>query len=406
MKIYFLFIFLFITFVIHGQKVDIDNVYLNISNCSLPINYIEPELRTYAVFLSGNSKFVGVDKEEQIKIFGWTKVSDESNSTLDIKVDIGYFNYGSPNSSSRVEEKKDKDGKVTGRVTHYKTTVANYSRGSMKIIGITNPLPPKVVSTKESKSDKKNKEKEQKLASNPFLQNVDLNSTSPQSSDTKEEVYSYSLDKEYVFDSGEHSTPSAAYKRYADNAGNIRNENENDFRNNYTKWINNYNNKYYGYAPVNNYVRFKKLDSKKHPEFIMFENAVAAMKEVFGKMRYNKPIDEIQNDLLPLVNYFDEVSRKYAGDDKDNIKLRAACLYNLARINQYLDHHDRVIELAGQFATFSKRDAKASEKFIEDSQELKRTLAFHKMTSRHIVSLVVDENDELGDKIESADDED
>jgi hypothetical protein len=404
----FLFIFLFLS-QSFGQKADIDSKYFNISNCALPLNYIEPEKRMYKTFLSGTSEFTGGDKMEAIKINGWTKVSNSEDALFEVKVNVGNFNYGSPNTTSKTTENKDKDGKVTSKTTTHTTTAIISSNGELVIVGIKNEMPPmKKDPAKETKSDKKKQEKEKEMAANPFLKNVDLSTAASSTikTDEKSDVYTYSLVKNYEFSSGNQSSSYAAIKYYEDNIGNFRNNSKNDFRNNYVKWVNNFLNSKYGYGPVNNNVRFKTLGSKKHPEYEMFNAAVTATGEIFKKMRYNKGIDEIKSDLIPILQYFDDVAKRYAGEDKDFVKLRGAAIYNQARINQYLDNHDKVLELTKELVLLGKKNEKASARFEEESKLLKEKLAFHNMKSRHIgVTPNDSDQDDLGETVADEDEE-
>jgi tetratricopeptide (TPR) repeat protein len=118
----------------------------------------------------------------------------------------------------------------------------------------------------------------------------------------------------------------------------------------------------------------------------MFDNATKAFKAIFSKMRYNKSEKEVERDLGPIMDYFEELTVKYTRDDKNEKRLRAAAYYNLARIYQYLDKHDKVIEI-GNAIIDSGYDEDDGEDFIKESEELKRKLAFHNMRSRHIVPL-------------------
>jgi hypothetical protein len=123
-------------------------------------------------------------------------------------------------------------------------------------------------------------------------------------------------------------------------------------------------------------------------------------------MRYNKNHDEIRNDFIPLLKYFDEVAKKYSNDDKDHEKIRGAALYNQARINQYIDNHTKVIELCDQLKLNGKKNEKAAVKFVEESNLLIQKLAFHKMQGRYIIPDVVSDADDLGEKSEDSDDDD
>ncbi|MBK8669520.1 MAG: hypothetical protein IPN89_08640 [Saprospiraceae bacterium] len=300
------------------------------------------------------------------------------------------------------------------RTTTYWYSLTNSSSGNTRFFGPKNELP-KVLSVKEQeklkekedklkeKSDKKNDKKKEEIASNPFLKNVDTSKPSESSLEdvtvgNRKLAYTYSLDKQYDYKTSETTSAGAALKEYNENYGTVSNTHENDFRNSYTKWVRSYANSLYGYTPTSHWAKFKKLDSDKHPEFNMFDNATKAMKIILEKMRFNRPIGELEKDLGPILSYFEGISNKYTKDDKQEKRLRGAALYNMARIYQFLDLHDKVIEI-GNTIIASEHEEKDGKKFVEESTELKRVLDFHKMKSRHIVPRnAADEKEDVGEK--------
>ncbi|MBK9736497.1 MAG: hypothetical protein IPO92_16670 [Saprospiraceae bacterium] len=381
-----------------AQKVDIDNFWMYISCVEFPVNYIPEKDRTYTLNIGGNSSFVGSDIADQIKLYGWNKV--EKNGSLDVKIKIDGFRSGQANPTNRTVENKDKDGKVTSRNTYYKVSAVNTGMGNMNVYGPVNELPKPDKKKNKEKEEKKKEEKKEEVV-NPFLKNVD---TKAANQDVDEVVsdkglaYTYSLKKDFTYETDEFSTSSVAFNDFRNNAAAQASNHENAYRLEYPTWCNTYVNRAYGYQPYRSYVKFKRLDSEKHPEYMMFENAITATKTIFSKMRYNKSADEIAKDLEPVIGYYEGLTKKYTSRDKHEKRLRGASYYNLARIYQYLDRHDKVLEI-GKAIIATEYDEDEGEDFIKESEELKRKLDFHHMTARHIVPPSKEqEADEEGEK--------
>ncbi|MBC7885959.1 MAG: hypothetical protein H7X99_10825 [Saprospiraceae bacterium] len=395
-NLFLLTLFIILNHLLSGQKVDIDNKYITISCAAFPENYVPEKQRTYSLKLDGNYLFRDREKIENFKIYGWAKTEDEAN--MDILVDIHGFVAGSSYASSRTEEKKDKDGKVISSTKYYKVSVTNRGEGVLKIFGPRNIMPktPKKEKEKEKEKDKKKKEE----SANPFLQNVDTRdaaSNLDESVSSKGLAYNISLNESYDYTTNERTSPNLASNEFQENYYNQQRNHEKNFHARYPDLIPFHINKYYGYRPTRYNVKFKELDSEKHPEYQTFTNAIKALEVIFSKMRYNKSIEQIATDLSPIINYFESLISKYNKDDKHEKKLKAASYYNLARIFQYLDDHDKVIEI-GRAIIASENDEDDGEDFIKESENWKSLLAFHHMKSRHIVpKSASQEEDELGD---------
>lgn len=328
---------LFLFFLINAgfsQKVDIDNFWIPISYASLPDNAVDADKRTYNVSFTGISEFSGDDMKERLKVYGWTLTDDDP--TLELNVRGTAFIKGSASSTNRTDQTKDKNGKVTSSTTYYKVSTSNVGRGMLYINGPKNSytsflekekkdMKAKEKEMKEKDKDKKEKkekketkeEKAQKeIAANPFLTGVNTTVTevveekSPIVSN-KELAYELRLDNSYDYTTSEYTSASAASREYTANH-NAKYENHKDaFRNDLITFTNNYMNNLYGYKPIKENVKFKRLDSDEHPEFNMFDNATKALKLIFAKMRYNQATTEIEKDLTPIISYFEGLAAKH-----------------------------------------------------------------------------------------------
>lgn len=376
-KILFFFILTNKTF---SQKVDIDSYRVYISCVDFPVNYVPEKDRTFTLKLSGDPAFIQQDKVDLINIYGWTK--QEGRAGMDVKVNIKGFFAGSPYNNQRVDEKKDKDGKVISKTIYHRIRLSNTARGEIKVYGIRDEM----TSKGKVKDEKKIEKKKQEEAANPFLTNVDTRDDGTSSGDIYSEksiAYMENLDYTYTYETREYTNKDDAQKEYAANAQiQIRNH-ENQYRSNYPADVIRFLNKNYGYKPVKYHAKFKRLDTQDHPEFSMFDNATKAFKVIFAKMRYNQPIAQIEKDLQPIIDYFVGLTQKYKGSSKHEKNLRGAAYYNLGRIYQYLDQHEKVFEVAKAIIA-TGHDIDEGNDFIKESEEIQRKLDFHQMKTRHI----------------------
>ncbi|HRG19879.1 MAG TPA: hypothetical protein PLQ57_02575 [Saprospiraceae bacterium] len=410
---------------VFGQKADIDNYWVDISTAVLPDNKVSTENRTYSLRINGDPEFTGEDVIDRIKIYGWTKADE--NPYLELIADVGSFIKGTPSTTSRRVDNTDKNGKVTSSTTYYKVSAYNRNRGTLYINGVKNSYKElladeaemkrkaekekKELEKKQKEKDKKKESKEDKekkeMENNPFLKNVETKVDEvPEVEEqggpvsAKETVYKISLDNSYEHTTREYTSSIAASKEYSDNAYAILNQHRAAYKTDMINTINNNANYSYGYRPIKEMVRFKRLDSEDHPEFSMFDNATKALKIIFGKMRYNQNIDQIKSDLEPIIGYFASVAGKLKrSDEKHEKRLRAACYYNLAQIYYYLDDHDKVIAIGNEIIQ-SKHDEDDGEDFIKKAETVKKVLAFHDMKSRHIdVRSQEESTEDLGESV-------
>ena len=420
----------FLTFIItsvFGQKVDIDNFWIPISYSSLPDNAIDADKRTYNVNLTGISEFNGEDMKDKLKVYGWT-LTDE-NPTLELNIRGNAFIKGSANSSNRTEQTKDKNGKVTSSTTYYKVSTTNTGKGDLYINGPKNSYAAfldqekkdmkakeKEMKAKDKDKDKDKKEKAEKketkeekaqkeIAANPFLSGVNTTVTEVEEEKSpivsnKELAYQLSLDYSYTYTTGESTSSSAASREYTANHNDKFQNHKDAYRNDLISFTNNYMNNLYGFKPIKENVKFKRMDSKDHPEFSMFDNATKALKLIFGKMRYNQSTQEIEKDLTPIISYFEGIAAKHkSSTEKHEKNLRAACYHNLCQIYYFLDNHDKVIEVGNKIIA-SDHEKGDGEDFIKRSEKIQKQLTFLNMPSRHITPLNdAESTEELGDAI-------
>jgi hypothetical protein len=368
---------------IYAQKVDIDNYRIYISNTRLPDNYIPIEKRSFDVKVMGD--WNKTDIENAIFIPGWDL--DKNDPSLEIVVNLDPMTRGGMNISTSVEEKKDKNGKVTSSTKYYTASSSNSVYGSFKILGMKNEMPRQMSKKELEKQAIKEKEAKEKKESNPFLSNVNTNQAPEVEVDSKtnkELAYKESLSQSYNYSTSKSTSQYSASREWETNSYNEYTNHKNSYQQYVVRQVNNRLQEYYGYQPYQHWVKFKELDSEKHPEYTMYSNATSALKTIFAKMRYNKPVEEIEQDLLPIIKYFDDIVSKYSKDEKHEKRLRAATLFNLGVIFIFLDRHDRAIEIGNKMIELDLETDDAQD-IIDGATNVKKQLAFHHMTSRHIV---------------------
>jgi len=359
----------------YSQKVDIDNHRIGIEYASLPENFIIPEDRTYQVEISsGSYKFDKKDIENHLVIRGWDK---KDAGAARIQVRLTGFIRGKSSYKKRVSEKKDKNGKVISKTNYYRYEVTNTGRADLRIYGPVNKY--KDATKKLSKNEK---EKQAEVASNPFLQNIDV---SDQDKKFDEMVQSYDLSKNYSYATREFESIKAASDSYNRNISAEYANHLEDFNASITNRSTRYLNQFYGYNRKRDRAIFKRLDSTKHPEFEMYENAVQATETIFAEKRFNKSYENIAESMQPIIDYFEAILTNYGSKDKQHKKLKSASMYNIAQIYYYLDQPDKVIAIGEQFLRWG-HDKKDGEKFIKKANELKSELAFHEMDGRFFLT--------------------
>ncbi len=403
----------FLSLGVKAQKVDIDNFNVEVKYANLPDNYTHPSERSYSLFVDGAINGSRGNLRNQIRIFGWTPENDDV-SDLNATIVLKNMTAGRALPSNRTEEKKDKDGKVISRTTYYKYGVTNTGNARLVIYGPKNSYDYYKDARKDAQKQREKEEKEKEKArkkgervkaeeENPFLKSVntqvqEVEEVTRVNKTGRTLAYDIDLGESFIYNTGEYATPTAAEKEFYLNAESKFSEHGSTFLRNIESRVNNHLNELYGFKPMRKNARFKKLDSKDHPEYKNYNNAMQAVKVIFGKMRYNQAIDDITQDLQPVIAYFDGIATKLArSQDKNDKKLRAATYYNLAQIYYYLDQHDKVIEIGEQIID-SKHDEGDGKDFIKNANKIMDQLYFLNMKNRHIVPTnEADKKDEVGE---------
>lgn len=353
-----------------AQKAKIKKHKFYVEYATLPEHYVEPDKRTYKLDVTGT---YAIDKsaiENALNLRGWSLVQE--NPIVNAQLSVSGFHKGKPSQKKRVVETKDDDGKVKSKKTYYYYESTNTGSARLKVFGPDN----KYVSLKKKKKEKKKEE------ANPFL---DGSMSDSDISYTGEKVGDYDLSRSFKVTGKESTSVKTALSNYRSAASSAYANHKSAFAEYVTSATNGTLNKIYGYNKKRDYAKFKKLKSKKHPEYEMYTNATEAMKSIFSKKHFNNSNEELLAALAPIEKYMQECADKYTKKDKHSKRLRSASLYNLAQIYYYTDRPVKMIE-TGQIFIDMKHDEKFGENFIEKGEELKNLLDFHHMDGRYFVT--------------------
>ncbi|MBP7273590.1 MAG: hypothetical protein KA974_07100 [Saprospiraceae bacterium] len=361
---------------IWAQKVDLDRFSFKVKYQKLPLHYSQLSERTFDVVGDVGAPFVSYLTNESlaegINIEGWKRTSDNPTVKADIAlIDFAFINS---NIENRVEETKDKNGKVTGSKYYYYVKSTYYGKGKATIEG------PYVTQKPEQKNANKKEKKEEKPA-NKFLAGAEMEeSTNENEQEGKKSTFTLNSNMENK--TSEYTTSSEATKDFRLNESKYREAKLREYIDNAKNNLNNSLNNTYGFPKYERSEYLWILDSKDHPEYKDQQQAIEAVKVLFGNMKHDVPVDGLKKNLNPLIDYFNTLKTKYKSDEKRDKKMRYSAYYNLSKIYLYLDEPDNAIkEAKGLIA--NDYDTKDGESLIKEANELKDLFSKTKYTSRH-----------------------
>lgn len=320
---------------ISAQKVDLDRFYFDVSYQQLPKEPVAFEKRTYVseVKLGGKLQTYTnrVTLNDNVKIHGWKKTDE--NPTVKIELNIEDFVESRITPEIRVEEERDRQGKVTSR-REYHYVLATYSgRGYAKIIG------PRKADKIIAKQEEEAKAKQAAVAStNRFLKNAVVKKDSSATNGG----FKWSYDEEISVKSKEFDNPKAALKDFYLNKGALHDKTLREYvaavNNNFINGINDV----YGFKPVSTNQTLWILDAKNEEGATQIE-AIQAVRALFKSMKADQPIEDLKSNMQPLIEYFESLKTKYTDDSKPARKMRYSAYYNLAVIYLLTDEPEKTI---------------------------------------------------------------
>jgi hypothetical protein len=317
-----------------AQKVDLDHFYFDVNYQILPKEPVPFEKRTFSskVKLGGALQaYVNpTNLNEKINIVGWKKVDE--NPTVDIELNLEDFVENGVTPQTRVEETKDKDGRVITRKEYYYVTATYATRGYAKIKG---PITPTPLSDKQIEEEKA---KQAVATTNRFLKNAVIKKDTTAS----KEGFNINFNGTLEYKSKEYTDSSAPLKDFYLNKTAIRDQTLRNFADNSLNNFSNNINYTYGFRPKKDNEILWILDAKNEEGKTQSE-AIQAVKSLFANMKADEPIDELKSNMQPLIEYFDSLKTKYTEDNKPSRKMRYSAYYNLAVIYLMLDEPEKSI---------------------------------------------------------------
>jgi hypothetical protein len=352
MKKLFICVFFLSLFSSKAQKVDLDHFYFDVSYQILPKEPVSFEKRTFSsrVKLGGaiQTYINPASLNDKVNIFGWKKVDE--NGTVDIELNLEDFLEKSAYPQTRVDETRDKDGRVISRKEYYFVVAKYTTRGYAKVKG---PLTPTPLTEKQIAEEKA---KQVTVSTNRFLKNAVVKKDTTAS----KEGFNISFNGELEYKSKEYTDPTAPMKDFYLNKTAIRDKTLRDFADNSLANFSSNINYTYGFRPKKDKEVLWILDAKNEEGKTQSE-AIEAVKNLFVTMKADEPIDELKANMQPLIEYFDSLKTKYAEDNKPSRKMRYSAHYNLAIIYLMLDEPEKAIAESEKLIAndYDKSDGKA-----------------------------------------------
>ncbi len=354
-----------------AQKVDLDRFYFEVSYLKLPREFVEPAARTYGVRVNVAPAVVRlmppIDVYNQINLSGFRKVED--NPTVGVTISFNAVRFEKSETKTRTEERKDREGKVIETITYYANELTYSASGGYQIRG------PRDNTKYEQRKEEK---KQTEVASNRFLQNANLQSgnagrqvdggTFPYTMTQRTKEFRNLIDLNRYVKENQESIMVELLAGYVQNGINTVNQDLNNW---------------YGYVPYTGRDFLWILDSKNHPEYSVQQEAIKAIKELGKQMSATESLDRMEQNLQPVMAYFQDLKTKFSGSDKREQKMRYSAFYNLANLYYLLDRPDQAIEEANGLIK-NGYDTKDGERFVEQADQLKKDLVKHKLETRHM----------------------
>lgn len=362
---------LVLSFSSFSQKVDLDRFYFEVSYLTLPREFVEPADRTYGVRVNVAPAVVKlmppIDVYNQIQLSGFRKV--ENNPTVGATISFNAVRFEKSETKTRTEERKDREGKVIETITYYANELTYSASGGYQITG------PRDNTRQEQRKEEK---KQGEVASNRFLQNASLSS-----GNTGRQVDSGTFPFTMTQRTKEFRNLADLNRYVTENKESIMIELLAGYVQNGINTVNQNLNRWYGYVPYTGRDFLWILDSKSHPEYPVQQEAIKAIKELGKQMSATESLDRLEQNLKPVMAYFQELKTKFSGSDKRDQKMRYSAFYNLANLYYLLDRPDQAIEEA-QGLIRNGYDTKDGERFVEQADQLKKDLVKHKLETRHM----------------------
>lgn len=327
---------------IYAQRVDLDKFTFNHRYTRLPDNALDPSYTTYSVNVN---KTVALDYysnesvNNMINIQGRKKVNSPGH--LQININMEDLMIESSEVKERVEVRKDKDGKETGRSYYYKVEVIYSFQADASVKDYTG-----------------------------------------------KQLRTYALSayrEKKNYSTAEYSKSSDAVNFYNNNKLEIKTQLVSGEINKAISSLNSSLNYNFGYMAITSSEHLWVLGSKKHEEYATYVEKCGTFKNILESMTPTSIPEAVNTQVQQTVDYFIQLADKYADtEDKGQKKLRYGAFYNLAIIYFYTEQFDKAIEYANRLIA-NDYDSKDGEKIIKDIKSVQDDFVKHGINTRHFV---------------------
>lgn len=321
-NIFFLLVFALFSYASFAQSTDLDKEYFNYSYVDLPSEpIVNANQRTYTT------------NDDAITIAGYTRVQSDASIEIDFEFEgtlVDNFEI-----TKKKHEKKNKKGEVTDTRYSYNVSIHYKSIGRYKVLNV-------------------------------------LRGTTH-----KDKFTNYASYSKIGFD-----TYSKAQHYYDNNRLTLRDKYWQKHLKEMQEDLRDYVNKTYGYPVHASTDYFWILGSKKHPEYAKHHEAFNKTIAAFSKMSYLESTASIEQELQPVIAYFNDVITRYPGSKRKKRKVRFASYYNLAKLYYYLDNVGKMREYAQKLIA-NDYDKKQGKHFLKDADWLQRLMIVNIVQSRH-----------------------
>ncbi len=341
MRNYFSSLLLLLPFGLIAQKsVDLDKFRFSVQFRSLPTVRIDSTYRTYDVMVETtklmNPLLAELQPEKSVRLEGWKKLPEHGHISIAVK--IGDLVPGDVSLKERVVANKNGNGIITGNKTYYYQEVA-YTFEAEAIV--TDYKGMHIIDEQLARRSYKKMYRSPEfankiIASGYFLAN------------------SLAITKEL-------------FRESVTNAMHILTERLNQN---------------FGYEAVAANDMMWVIDSRKHPEYDDWRNAIRQINDVLFSLNASTPSSNARQLAQPAINYFEKIKSEYSSSNRHDRKIRYGCYYNLAVLYYYLDDPQAMMNEANglELNDFDARDAKG---FKETAAWLKRVFEQNNIYTRH-----------------------
>jgi hypothetical protein len=322
------------------KKVDLDKFTFTAQYRSLPAMRIDSTYRTYNVEIESTKLMQpfmqDLTPEKLVELEGWRKMPHDGH--LNIKVQIDDLLPEGISVKERVEEIKDKTGKVTGTRTFYSQEMT-YTFAATAIITDYKGI---------------------------HIMDQQL----------------YSRQNKQVYRSPEFQLKPIADGYFALNAikvtGDLYRKNVNQALRNLSNNLTNN----FGFSEVTVTDYMWIIDSRKHPEYEAHRNAFKQLSNILFTMDANTPTDGMREQLKPVIQYFESIKKYYPSNSKHDRKIRYASYFNLAVLYYNLDDPQNMMKEA-KGLVLNDYDARDGQGFEQTALRLKNQFLLTNIHSRH-----------------------